>query len=123
MARSVHRGPGAPRKVLQDRRALADRGGTAQRGVPCLGLSRPQCPRRRPRRGGEGSGLAGLPRPERTLVGGDALNHPATGTALAPAVGVALIAGSARGAPRAPKAPWGARALSARGNLSLRSAV
>jgi NIPSNAP len=41
-------------------RAVADRGGTAERSLPHLGLSQPERTRRSPRRRHEGSGLAGI---------------------------------------------------------------
>ena len=61
MARCIHRGAAGAREIFQDRRPLADRGGTAQRSLSHLGLSRPECPRRGARQRDEGSGLAGLP--------------------------------------------------------------
>ena len=55
-------GAAGAREIFQDRRALADRGGPAQRSLPHLGLSQPERARRSARQRHEGSGLAGIPR-------------------------------------------------------------
>ena len=60
VARCVHRRASRPRKILQNRRAVADRGGTAERSLPHLGLSQPERPRGSARQRDEGSGLAGI---------------------------------------------------------------
>ena len=46
VARGVHRRAAGAREIFEDRRPLADRGGSAQRGLPHLGLSRSERARR-----------------------------------------------------------------------------
>ena len=45
VARCLHRGAAGAREIFENRRPLADRGRPAQRGLPHLGLSRPERPR------------------------------------------------------------------------------
>ena len=83
---AVHRGAAGARKIFQNRRALADRGRSAQRGLPHLGLSRPERARRSAWQRDEGSGMAGIPRQGPGIPGRDALHHHAACAAFAVAV-------------------------------------
>src|SRR5438105_4828988 len=91
MARDFHRCAEAPGKILEDRRALADRSRPAERGLPYLGLRRSQRARQGARRCRKRPGLERIPRQERVISGRDAFDDYAAGAAFTAEIETGLM--------------------------------